>query len=70
MSFSSEIKEELSKTNNLKNKEEVKYEFLGYLISSNIAIKKNKIGIINSSSIQTSSLIIPKCLTKIIAFSF
>ena len=43
MSFSSEIKEELSKTNNLKNKEEVKYEFLGYLISSNIAIKKNKI---------------------------
>ena len=41
MSFSSEIKEELSKTNNLKNKEEVKYEFLGYLISSNIAIKKN-----------------------------
>ncbi len=43
MSFSSEIKEELSKTNNLKNKEEVKYEFLGYLISSNISIKKNKI---------------------------
>ena len=41
MSFSSEIKEELSKTNNLKNKEEVKYEFLGYLISSNISIKKN-----------------------------
>ena len=43
MSFSSEIKEELSKTNNLKNKEEVKYEFLGNFISSNIAIKKNKI---------------------------
>lgn len=43
MSFSSEIKEELSKTNNLKNKEEVKYEFLGYLISSNISIRKNKI---------------------------
>ena len=43
MSFSSEIKEKLSKTNNLKNKEEVKYEFLGYLISSNISIKKNKI---------------------------
>lgn len=43
MSFSFEIKEELSKTNNLKNKEELKYEFLGYLISSNVSIKKDKI---------------------------
>ena len=41
-----------------------------YDVAPKAAIKKNKIGIINSSSIQTSSLIIPKCLTKIIAFSF
>lgn len=36
MSFSGEVKEELSKLNNLANKEEVKYEFLGYLASDNI----------------------------------
>ena len=36
MSFSAELKEELSKTENLSNKEAVKYELLGYLISSNI----------------------------------
>lgn len=36
MSFSGEVKEELSKFNNLANKEEVKYEFLGYLASNNI----------------------------------
>lgn len=35
MSFSEEVKEELSKLNNLANKEEVKYEFLGYLASDN-----------------------------------
>jgi len=43
MSFSTELKEELSKTENLSNKEAVKYELLGYLISSNIAEEKNKI---------------------------
>lgn len=42
MSFSTELKEELSKTENLSNKEAVKYELLGYLISSNIAEEKNK----------------------------
>lgn len=42
MSFSTELKEELSKTENLSNKEAVKYELLGYLISSNIAKEKNK----------------------------
>ncbi len=36
MSFSSEIKEEISKINNLKNKEEVIYEFVGYLITANV----------------------------------
>ena len=38
MSFSSELKEELSKINNLSNKELVKVELSGYLISSNISI--------------------------------
>ena len=42
MSFSTELKEELSKTENLSNKEAVKYELLGYLISSNITEEKNK----------------------------
>ena len=43
MSFSIELKEELSKTENLSNKESVKYELLGYLISSNINEENNKI---------------------------
>lgn len=43
MSFSSDLKESLSKITNLKNKEEVKYEFLGYLISNNISVKNKKI---------------------------
>ena len=43
MSFSTELKEELSKTENLSNKETVKYELLGYLISSNISEEKSKI---------------------------
>jgi len=43
MSFSTELKQELSKTENLSNKEAVKYELLGYLISSNISQEKNKI---------------------------
>ena len=43
MSFSKEIKEELSQLNNLANKEELKYELLGYLVSSNTIKLKNKI---------------------------
>lgn len=43
MSFSYEIKEELSKLNTLNNKETVKAEFIGYLLSSNIIINSNKI---------------------------
>ena len=43
MSFSSEIKEDLSKINNLNNKEIIKYELIGYLISSNTRfINKSK----------------------------
>ena len=41
MSFSADLKEEISKTENLSNKEAVKYELLGYLISSNISEEKN-----------------------------
>lgn len=43
MSFSSDLKEELSKINNLARKEEVKYELAGYLISRNASIIKNNI---------------------------
>ena len=43
MSFSSEIKEEISKSENLANKESVKYELMGYLITSNISEEKNNI---------------------------
>ena len=43
MSFSSEIKEDLSKVNNLNNKQIIKYELIGYLISSNTRfINKSK----------------------------
>ena len=43
MSFSSEIKQELNKNSNLSDKEYVKYELIGYLISGNIDIEKNKL---------------------------
>lgn len=43
MSFSSDLKEELSKINNLVKKDEVKYELVGYLISRNASILKNSI---------------------------
>ena len=42
-SFSYEIKKELSQLNNLAKKNEVKYELLGYLLSSNIEKSKMKI---------------------------
>ena len=43
MSFSSDLKEELSKINNLSKKEEVRYELAGYLVSKNSSIIKNNI---------------------------
>ena len=43
MSFSKNIKEELSKISNLSNKDIVKAELLGYLITNNISVKNNKI---------------------------
>lgn len=41
MSFSSDLKEELSKISNLNRKNEVKYELVGYLISRNASVIKN-----------------------------
>ena len=42
MSFSTDIKQELNKNSNLSNKKIVKQELIGYLISGNINIVKNK----------------------------
>lgn len=42
MSFSSDIKQELNKNSNLANKNIVKQELIGYLISGNINILKSK----------------------------
>lgn len=49
MSFSSDLKEELGKMSNLKDKELVKYELIGYLISSNTQVEKNKIKFVTES---------------------
>lgn len=38
MSFSSEVKEELSKISNLANKEAVKLELIGYILTNNVTI--------------------------------
>ena len=43
MSFSSDLKEELSKINNLKRKDEVRFELIGYLISKNASVLKNNV---------------------------
>lgn len=43
MSFSSNAKEELSKISNLNNKELVKYELIGYLVSTNATILEDKL---------------------------
>ena len=43
MSFSSEVKEELSKVNNFKDKESLKAEFLGYMLTWNIKLDEYKI---------------------------
>lgn len=42
MSFSSDIKRELNKNSNLSNKEMVKNELIGYLISGNVNVINNK----------------------------
>ena len=43
MSFSSDVKKEIGTINNLAKKEQLKHELIGYLISSNCEISKNKI---------------------------
>ena len=43
MSFSSDLKEELSKISNLNKKDEVKSELMGYLISKNASVVKNNV---------------------------
>jgi hypothetical protein len=43
MSFSSDIKQELNNLKNLSNKELVKYELIGYLLSGNTYVKQNNI---------------------------
>lgn len=43
MSFSSNIKEEISRLNTFKDKNAIKYELIGYLITNNTNIIKNKI---------------------------
>lgn len=43
MSFSSDIKQELNNLKNLSNKELVKYELIGYLLSGNIDIRQKDI---------------------------
>ena len=42
MSFSSDIKQELSKLNTLSNKKQVKYELIGYLLTNNATTLENK----------------------------
>lgn len=42
MSFSAEIKQELSKVNTLANKTNLKIELLGYLITTNVSVIKTK----------------------------
>lgn len=43
MSFSAEVKMNLSQLKNLSNKDVVKYELIGYLISNNTSYKKGKL---------------------------
>ena len=42
MSFSSDIKQELNKANSLSNKENVKFELIGYCISGNTSVVKGR----------------------------
>lgn len=42
LSFSSDIKQELNKNSNLANKDIVKQELIGYLLSGNTSAEKDK----------------------------
>lgn len=39
MSFSTDVKEELSKIKNLSNKQQVKFEFIGYAVTANLSVE-------------------------------
>ena len=56
MSFSSNVKEELSKLENLANKENVRQELIGYLVSCNTTISKNKIKFATESEYNINRL--------------
>ena len=43
LSFSLEVKQELSKINSLADKNNVKCELMGYLVTSNTSVQKNKV---------------------------
>ena len=57
MSFSSDVKEEISKLSNLADKEIVKYELLGYLATDNITIEKSKLKFCTESEYRFSKLL-------------
>lgn len=63
MSFSSDVKEELSKINNLSKKDQVKMELVGYLISSNTTKngKKIKFSTENEYNINRFSKLLKNC---------
>lgn len=49
MSFSSEVKKELSKINNFKNKELLEAEFIGYILTGNTSNNKNNLEFITEN---------------------
>lgn len=63
MSFSSDVKEELSKISNLSKKDQVKMELIGYLISSNTIknSKKIKFSTENEYNINRFSKLLKNC---------
>lgn len=63
MSFSSNVKEDLSKIENLTNKENIKQELIGYIVSSNTTINKNKVKFSteNEYSINRLSKLLNNC---------
>lgn len=71
MSFSSEIKEALSKITNLVDKEAVKYELLGYLISQNTTYYKKHVQYRaeNEYTINRFSKLLSNCGTTDFAIS-
>ena len=57
MSFSSEIKEELSKVNNLKDKESLKLELLGYFLTQDLESNKDSIEFLTENEYNVERLL-------------